>query len=129
MSLPSPNGPLADCISSETIKNANQAVVEATSKPPEARGTYHHVDAEMQVMIAQYACEHGNKAAMEHFTCQLGLDVKKSSVSTWKMKYLAEVKHRVKIGESAVVKRLPIKKRGRPLLIGEKLDEEVKAYI
>ena len=129
MSLPSPNGPLAECIGSETIKNANQAVVEATSKPSKARGTYRHVDVEMQVKIAQYACEHGNKAAMEHFTCQLGFDVKKSSVSTWKMKYLAEVKRRVKIGESAVVKRLPVKKRGRPLLIGEKLDGEVKAYI
>ena len=45
------------------------------------------------------------------------------------MKYLAEVQCRVKIGESAVVKRLPVKKRGRPLLIGEKLDGEVKAYI
>ena len=45
------------------------------------------------------------------------------------MKYLAEVKCRVKIGESAVVKRLPVKKRGRSLLIGEKLDGEVKAYI
>ena len=63
--------------------------MEATSKPPKARGTYSHVDAEMQVKVAQYACEHGNKSAMEHFTCQLGFDVKKSSVSTWKMKYLA----------------------------------------
>ena len=90
VSLPSPNGPLADCIGSETIKNVNQAVVEATSKPPKARGTYSLVDAEMQVKIAQYAREHGNKSAMEHFTCQLGFDVKKSLVSTWKMKYLAK---------------------------------------
>ena len=91
--------------------------MEATSKPPKARGTNRHVDVEMQVKIAQYACEHGNKAAVKHFTCQLGFDVKKSSVSTWKMKYLAEVKRRVKIGESAVVKRLPVKKRGRPYLL------------
>ena len=85
VSLPSPNSPLADCVGSETIKNVNQAIVEATSKPPKARGTYSHVDAEMQVKIAQYACEHENKSVMEHFTCQLGFDVKKSS-STWKMK-------------------------------------------
>ena len=63
--------------------------MEATSKPPKARDTYSHVDAEMQVKIAQYACEYGNKSAMEHFTCELGFDVKKSSVSAWKMKYLA----------------------------------------
>ena len=87
VSLPGPNGRLADCIGSENIKNLNQAVVEATSKPP--KGTYSHVDAEMQVNIAQCACEHGNKSAMEHFTCQLSFDVKKSLVFTWKMKYLA----------------------------------------
>ena len=129
MSIPSPNGPLVDCISSKTIKNANQAVVEASSKPPKARGTYHHVDAEMQVKIALYACKCGNKAAMEHFTCQLCFNVKHSSVSKWEMKYLAEVKRRAKIGESAVVKCLPVKKRGRLLLIGEKLNGKVKAYI
>ena len=63
MSIPSPNGPLVDCISSKTIKNANQAVVEASSKPPKARGTYHHVDVEMQIKIVLYACKRGNKAA------------------------------------------------------------------
>ena len=29
------------------------------------------------------------RSAMEHFSCQLSFDVKKSAVSTWKMKYLA----------------------------------------
>ena len=37
-----------------------QAVKDATSKPSKARGSYRHVDAGTQVMIAQYACEHGN---------------------------------------------------------------------
>ena len=79
VSLPSPNGPLADSMSSATIKKANQAIVEATSKSHDqkSRGTYCHVDAEMQVKMVQYAREHGNKAAMEHFTYQLGFDVKK----------------------------------------------------
>ena len=98
-----------------------------SSKTSKARGTHRHVDAETQAKIVQYACEQGNKAAVEHF---LGFDIKKTSASTWKMKYLAEVKRRVKTGESAAdVKRLPVKKRGRPLLTGEKLDGELKAYI
>ena len=45
------------------------------------------------------------------------------------MKYLAEVKRRANIGESAVVKSLPVKKLGRLLLIGKKLNGKVKAYI
>ena len=60
----------------------------------------------MQVKIAQYDCERRNKAAMEHFTYQLGFDVKKSSVSKWKNEVPS-----VNIGESAVVKCLPVKKR------------------
>ena len=127
--LPSPSGHLAESINPATIKAANEAVKDATSKPSKARGSYRHVDAETQAKIAQYACEHGNKAAMERFSTLLGFDIKKSSVSTWKMKYLAEIKRRVKTGEAPEVNRLPLKKRGRRLLIGEKLDGEVKAYI
>ena len=87
--LPSPSGPLAESINPAIIKAANEAVKDATSKPSKARGSYRHVDAETQAKIAQYACEHGNKAAMERFSTLLGFDIKKSSVSTWKMKYLA----------------------------------------
>ena len=32
-------------------------------------------------------------------------------------------------GQEPVVTCLPVKKRGRPLLIGEKLDDEGKSYI
>ena len=63
---------------------------DATFEPSKARGSYSHVDAETQANIAQYACEHGNKAAMEHFSNLLGFDIKKSSVFTRKMKYLDE---------------------------------------
>ena len=94
--LPSPSGPSAESINPATIKAANEAVKDATSKPSKARGSYRHVDAETQAKIAQYACEHGNKAAMERFSTLLGFDIKKSSASTWKMKYLAEIKRRVK---------------------------------
>ena len=55
---------------------------DATSKPSKARGiySYRHVDAETQAKIAQYACEHGNKAAMECLS--IAFDIKKSSVTT-----------------------------------------------
>ena len=36
---------------------------------------------------------------------------------------------RLKAGESDIVKSLPVKKRGKPLLLGEKLDSKVKSYI
>ena len=40
-----------------------------------------------------------------------------------------KMKKRVKAGERADVHSLPTRKRGKPLLLGEKLDKEVKCYI
>ena len=53
------------------------------------------------------------------------------SVQTWKGKYLAEINRKRRAGETGdlSVKSLPIKKRGRPLLLGEKLDSEVISYM
>ena len=53
--------------------------------------------------------------------------MKPTSVHTWKGKYLAEISCKWKAGETSdlSVKSLPIKKRGRPLLLGE----EVRHYI
>ena len=57
--------------------------------------------------------------------------MKPTSVQTWKGKYLAEISRKRKAGETCYlsVKSLPVKKRGRPLLLGEELDTEVKRYI
>ena len=57
--------------------------------------------------------------------------MKPTSVQTWKGKYLAEISRKQKAGETCdlSVKSLPVKKRGRPLLLGEELDTEVKRYI
>ena len=56
---------------------------------------------------------------MHYFSKQLKL----SSVTTWKSKYNNEMKKRVKAGETADVHSLPTRKRGKPLLLGEKLDK------
>ena len=55
-----------------------------------------------------------------------------SSVSTWKVKYVSALKRLVKSGNGSrdvAVVSLPRLKRGRPLLLGENLDCQVKSYI
>ena len=59
-----------------------------------------------------------------------------SSVSTWKAKYVSELKRLVKSSSTSgngskdvAVLSLPRLKRGRPLLLGENLDCQVKSYI
>ena len=81
-------------------------------------------------MIGEYASMYGNLAAVRHFTKKLGVEVKESSVRTWKVKYRAEVERKKRGGDKGElrVEKLHVKKRGRPLLLGEKLDDEVKCY-
>ena len=140
-SLPSEKGPLSQSLSPQVISAANKAVSESTEKKQatekaqatgkKSRGTYSKFSPEKQAEVSRYAVLHGNKAAVRHFSKTLGTELKESTVSTWKKKYLVEVKLiQSKEGRGAAeVKALPLKKRGRPLLLGSKLDEDVQKYI
>ena len=99
--------------------------------PHAPRGKYAKFTPEQQAAIGEYASLYGNQAAIHHFTKQLGVELKVSSVQTWKGKYQAEISRKRKAGEMSdlSVKSLPVKKLGRPLLLGEKLDNAVKCYI
>ena len=94
-----------------------------------SRGQYCKISPEKQAAIALYALGNGNKTAARFFSKQLGIAVKESSVSTRK-KYLIELqKIKLKTEKTPEVKILPANKRGRPLLIGDKRDQEVASYI
>ena len=57
--------------------------------------------------------------------------MKVTSVHTWKIKYLAELNHKHKAGETdnLTVKSLPVQTCGRPLLLRQKLDSHLEFYI
>ena len=57
------------------------------------------------------------------------LKVKESSVRTRRDKCLDDLLIRKKEGREMVVKKLPYKKRGRPLLIGDYMDQQLQAYV
>ena len=59
-------------------------------------------------------------------------ELKESSVRTWKKLYIAELekkKRNGKSGDDLTVKELVDKKRGRPYLLGEKLEMQTRAYL
>ena len=129
-SLPSPCGDLAGVVAPAAIKDANEAVKNAQAVERTSRGQYCKISPGKQASIARYALESGNKAAARFFSKELNITVKESSVSTWKKKYLTELREiKLKTGKTPEIERLPVKKRGRPLLLGEKLDQEVASYI
>ena len=57
-----------------------------------------------------------------------GVDLKESTVRTWKTKYTEGLRKR-KPTEPLPIKALPDRKQGRPLLLGDELDTAVQAYV
>ena len=111
--LPSPTGHLSSSMSPATIKAANEAVRESTlTLTFKSRGTYPKYTPTQQAMIGEYASMHGNLVAVRHFTKKLVVEVKESSVRTWKVKYRAEIKQKKRGGDKGelCVEKLPVKK-------------------
>ena len=113
-SLPDPSGPLSAAVSPAAIREANEAVKGVTGGSAKARGKYAKLTPEQQAAIGEYASLRGNQAAIRHFSKQFGVDVKASSVQTWKGKYVVEINRKRKAGDmnDLSVNSLPVKKRG-----------------
>ena len=64
-SLPDPKGPLSTKLTSSTIREANEAVRSAATKPSAKRGSYAKFTPEEQAEVAKYASMHGITAAQQ----------------------------------------------------------------
>ena len=123
-----PSGPLSSVIPSKTIVEVNKEVREAKIKEKK-RGEYTRLTQKEKAMIAKYASEHGVTKAVKRYSDK---DVKESSVRDWKKMYEKELRYKCKgaePGQEIVVDVLPVKKRGRPPLLGEKLDKYLQEII
>ena len=130
--LPDPNGALSASVSPAVIKGANKAVMsESSEKKSKRRGSYAKFSPEQQAAIGKYASLNGNQVVIRHFSKQLEVELKVTSVQTWKTKYLAKLSRKCKADETndLNINWLPVKKRGRPLFLGQNLDSQVKSYI
>ena len=90
---------------------------------------YLKFDPKEKAVIAKYACEHGVAKAVKHFK---GQELKKSTVRDWKTAYESQLKTKfinAKEGQTPSVDILDSKKRGRPPLLGVKLDHQVQDKI
>ena len=64
--LPSPSGPLAESINPATIKAANEAVKDATSKPSKARGTCSYHVRIIRIIYPLYICACAHARVLRH---------------------------------------------------------------
>ena len=80
---------------------------------------------EQKAHFARYALESENKRAIMKYSKRWGVDLKESTVRTWKTKYTEGLRKR----KPLPIKALPDRKQGRPLLLGDELDTAVQAYV
>lgn len=83
---------------------------------------------EEKAEIAKRAAEHGVMATIRHYTKRFS-DLKEHSVRTWRNAYTREIRKGAREGGDLTIKDLPEKKKGRPYLLGEELDKQVRAYV
>ncbi len=83
----------------------------------------------MKTNIAKFAVENGINAAVNKFQDKVPKAPENwNTIRDWKYSYLREVSKKRKVGDTEDF-LIPVKKRGRPLLIGDDLDNQVQAYI
>ena len=79
--------------------------------------------------IGKYAYFHGVAAATRFYSVKLKIALSEATVRSIRDSYHSQVNIRIKLGESAVLSSLPERKRGRPKLIGDDVDQQVQLYI
>ena len=89
--IPDPSGPLSAHVSPAAIKDANDAVRNASQGSSKPRGKYGKFTPEHKASISEYASLHDNQAAIHNFLKPLGFEMKPTSVQICKGKYLAEI--------------------------------------
>ena len=131
--LPDPHGSLSAVIPPAAIESTNQLVLQtqAANTKRKSRGEYLKLNPETRARIGRYAAENGVVAAARHFSKgkELGRPINESTVRGIKKAYLAEMGRKRKAREDSDVDRLPNVKRGRPLLVGQQIDEKIQQYL
>ena len=125
-----PSGPLSTVIPALSISAANEEVkkVVTIGENKNERGPYVKFSNEAYLVIARYAAENGLAASLRHFVSCFPY-LKESSIRTWRNLYQTELSRKRKVKDDSDILELPQKKKGRPLLLGDKLDDQVKSYV
>jgi hypothetical protein len=136
-------------LSDKEIKEANTSVKnlqekKVTRKNPKTPTRYNDYTPEERASIGKYAAENGIASAVRHFSRVGSKKVPETTARRLKTEYLQKMKELVKGGgvaggsgdagitednAVAVVKILPTKAQGRPLLLGAELDKSVQEYV
>ena len=122
---PSSRGSLTRVIPSRAIESANKEVEAALVKQaePRKRGKYKAYTSMDRATIAKYSLMNGVGKAAHKFS------ISESTVRTFKLAYIKEREKKRKAGQDTSIVELPQKKRGRPFIVGERMDAAIQQYL
>lgn len=125
-------------LSQKEIEAANASVkrcLEPESlEASRGRGKYNDYSPEERALIGKYTAENGPAKAVRRFS-KPGRSLPETTARRLKSEYLLKMNEMVKRGGKndeevvPVVKSLPTKDQGRPLLLGQELDKSVQDYV
>ena len=129
-SLPDPNGALSCVVPPRAIQMANEMVTDLT-QTAKKRGQYNSFSPQLRAAMGKYSSVHGSTRAARYYTRVLKKPICESTIRSIAKAYQDELhqKHQRDDPDEDEIRELPIKKRGRPLLLGEELDKQVRLYL
>ena len=88
-------------------------------------GEYKTYSSELRLKIGKYGATHGVTKAARYFSKELGKHINESTVRGMVKAYQKELA----TGEAEEISSLPPSKRGRPLMLGDQLDDAVIEHL
>ena len=86
-------------------------------------------DPSIRAEIGKYASQHGVAATARLYSRKLGHKVSETTANSLKKAYLEGVREKRTAVDDGDVTLLPMKKRGRPVLLGEVLDRKCRSTL
>ena len=124
-----PINSIDDSSKSGVVPKEVNSEISKVQKKGKKRGEYQKFSDTEKALIGRYASENRVVKAVRHFKDK---DLKQSTVRDWRNLYLKELRTKKKLakaGEEVLVKTLTFKRRGRPPLLGVKLDKYLQPLI
>ena len=129
--LPDPSGSLSLEMPSTLIAAANEAVEEVLKVTDcKTKQQYVKLTPAQRFKFGKKAAEIGIAQTLRFYNKKYpDLIVSEPTARRAKNQYLDELKKRPRSGDLDDFRELPTKKRGRPLLLGEDVDRQVRTYL
>ena len=109
-------------ICKRSIEEANKEVTAILCDPAKRHPNL-KISPEQKAIMARYAANLGIIKAVRQFSKDFPENsLKETTIRGWKKTYLKELSSRKKAGKDMTIEKLPEKKTGRPLMLGDTLD-------